>query len=171
MTDGPAGIFKMTDGPAGIFKKKWFRITILVAGAVIIVYAMIYVDVVLRARSAFLEGEKYWRWHNYPQEKQKFLDERLDKEIKELQEKFSKNKITKEEQNKQEEIARFNHKRELEESSIKYAYVWYQTAVELFSPPESKWVRASREKLPQAREIWRQELIKMGIKVEDYMLD
>lgn len=161
----------MTGIPGGIFKKKWVRVAALAAGTVIIVYAMIYVDVVLRARSAYLEGEKYWRWHTHPGEKQKFLDDRLDKEIKKLREKLSKNKITKEEQDRQEEIAKFNHKRELEESSIKYAYVWYQTAVELFSPPESKWVRDSREKLPQAKEMWRQELIKKGIKVEDYMLE
>jgi len=69
------------------------------------------------------------------------------------------------------DIARFSLERKLKESSIKYAYVWYQTAVELFSPPDSKWVKLSRGKMPAARELWKAELRTKNIPFEDYMLD
>jgi len=69
------------------------------------------------------------------------------------------------------DIIKFNYEREMEESSIKYAYIWYQTAVELFSPPRSKWVKLAEKKMPEAKKLWRQELTSKGIKVEDYMLE
>ena len=46
-----------------------------------------------------------------------------------------------------------------------------QTAVELFSPPNSKWVKLSSEKMPLAKEKWKQELIRKKIPFEDYMLE
>jgi hypothetical protein len=59
----------------------------------------------------------------------------------------------------------------MEESSIKYAYIWFQTTVELFSPPESKWVKLARKKMPLAKSLWQKELESKGIKVEPYMLE
>ena len=53
----------------------------------------------------------------------------------------------------------------------KMAYVWYQTAVEQFSPPDSRWVRMSKEKMPVALEKWKEDLRKRKIPFEDYMLE
>lgn len=154
-----------------LFPKRWQRITATVIATIIAVYVIIYIDVVLRARSAYLEGEKYWRWHENPALKEAYFKDKLEKEKSELKKKLDSGKITEKEYNVQLEVIEFNNKRQLEESSIKYAYIWYQTAVELFSPPESKWVKLAREKMPKAKELWRQELIKKKIPFEEYMLE
>ncbi len=152
-------------------KSKWLKNSLWIAGTILVLYAMVYVDVVLRAKDAYREGEKYWRWHEHPEEKSSTIDAEFNKEKLALDEKLSRNKLTKDEHERQLEIAKFDRDRNLEESSIKYAYVWYKTAFELFSPPESKWVRLSREKAPLAREKWKDELRSKKIPFEEYMLD
>jgi len=154
-----------------MLNKKWVKIAATVLAIIILMYAMVYVDVMLRARTAYNEAEKYYYWHENPEAKKQDLKTKYDNEIKALDARLSKNKIKKEEYDREIEVSKFNYDREMEESSIKYAYVWYQTVVELFSPPETKWVKLSRQKLPQARELWKKELEGKGIKVEDYMLD
>jgi hypothetical protein len=69
------------------------------------------------------------------------------------------------------ELLDFSKGRKLRESSVKYAYIWYQTVVELFSPPESKWVRLARQKMPEAKELWKKELTAKKIPFEEYMLE
>jgi len=154
-----------------IFAKKWFKVIVLCAVTVTVMYVMIYIDVVLRAKNAYLEGEKYWSWYENPERKKSFLDNRFKKDKDELDKKYAKKKWTEEDYNRQMDIIKFNYEREMEESSIKYAYIWYQTAVELFSPPRSKWVKLAEKKMPEAKKLWRQELTSKGIKVEDYMLE
>lgn len=153
------------------FSKRWVSITLMVLGTIGIVYIMIYVDVIMRAREAYCEGEKYWSWHFHPEEKRTYLELDLAKEINAVEKKFTRGKIDKTQYEQEIHIAQFNFKEALEESSIKYAYVWYQTAVELFSPPESKWVKLSREKMKEAKEMWKQELKEKNIPFEDYMLE
>ena len=46
--------------------KKGQQILLVLAGTVALVYGMIYVDVVWRAKEAYQEGEKYWRWTDHP---------------------------------------------------------------------------------------------------------
>ncbi len=149
----------------------WFRNTVWIVGTVFVLYGMVYADVLLRAREAYMEGEKYWRWSEHPEEKAAALEKEFNKEKSGLDEKLAKNKLTKDEYDRQLEIAQFDRDRNLDESSIKYAYVWYKTAFELFSPPESKWVKLSREKAPIAKEKWREELRAKKIPFEEYMLD
>lgn len=151
--------------------KRWQKNTILVIITIIIVYVMICIDVIMRARHAYLEGEKYWRWHFKPQLKIDYLNKHFDNEIKKLKKQLDKNKISKEEYERHLEILQFDKERQLEESSIKYAYVWYQTAVELFQPPRSKWIKLSEQKMKQAKQLWKDELTKQGIQYEDYMLE
>ncbi|MBN1621430.1 MAG: hypothetical protein JW871_02430 [Endomicrobiales bacterium] len=153
------------------FQKKWVKSAGIVLLCIVLVYLLIYIDVLMRARSAYLEGEKYWRWHENPQEKQQELFAGLQEEKEKLSKELSKDKISQDDYNKQVEIAEFNYEQKLNESSIKYAYIWYQTVVELFSPPESKWVRLSREKMPRAKELWKKQLTEKGIPFEDYMLE
>ena len=153
------------------FSKKWVRAASLTLFCVAAVYAMIYVDVTMRARSAYLEGEKYWQWSENPALKKAALDGEFQKRKLGLDAGLAKGKLTQDEYNKQLDIAGVNRDERMSESSIKYAYIWYQTVVELFSPPESKWVKLSREKMPKAKEMWKAELRAKKIPFEDYMLE
>ncbi len=51
------------------------------------------------------------------------------------------------------------------------AFVWYETAATLFTPPESKWSRLSREKMPIAKARWKADLKARGIHFDEAMLD
>ena len=152
-------------------QKKWVRYGLLTLGTIAALYGMIYIDVVCRAKESYLQGEKYWRWNEHPEEKQAELDAQFNQAKAELDKKLAANALKKDEYDRQMEILQFDHDRHMEESSIKYAYVWYQTAYELFSPPESKWVKLSREKAPLAKEKWKEELRAKNIPFEDYMLE
>ena len=44
---------------------------------------------------------------------------------------------------------------EAPEDAAKYAYIWYRTAAEDFSPPETRWTRQARLKAPEALALWR----------------
>ena len=152
-------------------KKRWVKNALIAAGTIAVLYAMVYVDVVLRAREAYLEGEKYMSWSENPGLKKSVLDEKFNKQKSDLDKKLDHKKLSKDEYDRQVEVATFDRDRQMEESSLKYAYVWYQTAYELFSPPESKWVKLSREKAPLAKEKWKDELRAKKIPFEDYMLE
>jgi len=155
----------------GMIGKKWVKISLTAAACIVAVYALIYTDVVLRARSAYLEGEKYMSWYENPKLKEASVADWHAKEKQKLDALLAKGKIDKDEYDRQAEIIDFTKEQKLRDSSIKYAYVWYQTVVELFSPPESKWVKLAREKMPKAKELWKQELKAKNIPFEDYMLE
>ena len=150
---------------------RWTRNGLLALSTVATVYGMIYADVVLRARSAYLEGERYWRWSEHPEERQKYLDDQLVGEQWEVLNRLKKGKLSKEEYDREVMLLQFGHDQALQESTLKYAYTWYQTAVELFSPPDSQWVRLSRQKMPIAKERWIEELKAKHIPFESYMID
>ena len=149
----------------------WARRLGLVAGCAALMYGMVYADLVLRARHAYNEGEKYMRWNEHPEEKAAFFDAQLKERTQALDAELAAGKLPKDEHDLKVELARFERDEGVRESSLKYAYVWYQTAVELFNPPESKWVVMSREKMKTAKEMWKQELRSKKIPFEDYMLE
>jgi hypothetical protein len=151
--------------------KKWHRIGMLTAGTIVAMYAMVYVDVVSRAKEAYLEGEKYWNWTDHPEQRAQYLQTKLADDKKALEAKLAKNAVSKDQYERELQLLEFDHQQQLKESTIKYAYVWYQTAADLFSPPNSKWVQLSREKLPLAKERWKAELRAKKIPFEDYMID
>ena len=151
--------------------KKWVRTAGIVLAVAAAFYAMVYLDVVLRARDAYLQGEKYMRWHEDPRLKMTELAAKYEERKAALDQKLAKGKVKQDEYDRQLEIAAFDRDRLMEESSVKYAYVWYQTCYELFSPPESKWVKLSREKALLAKEKWKEELRGKNIPFEDYMLE
>lgn len=151
--------------------KKWHKIALLVAGTVAAMYGMVYVDVVMRAKEAYQEGEKYWAWTDHPEQRAQFLDAQLAADKAKLDDRLAKGKISKDDYDRELELLQFDHDQARKESTVKYAYVWYQTAVDLFSPPESKWVKLSREKMPLAKERWKAELQAKHIPFEDYMID
>lgn len=79
------------------------------------VYAMVCTDVVLRARHAYLEGEKA--------------------------------------------------------ANPRDACAWYESAATLFTPPESRWSRLARQKMPQAKERWKADLVARHIPFDESMLE
>jgi hypothetical protein len=51
------------------------------------------------------------------------------------------------------------------------AYAWYESAATLFVPPESKWSRLARERMPITREKWKDELRSKHIPFTDAQLE
>ncbi len=150
---------------------KYFKFIIIFFIAIIIFYLSIYIDVTLRAKSAYYEAEKYMEFYNNPQKKVEYFESQAQKEKQKLEKLRLRGKLTEEEYKVKLELIEFNKQRQIEESSLKYAYVWYKTAIDLFSPPESKWVKLSKQKIEKVKEMWKKELEQKGYKVEDYMLE
>ena len=147
------------------------RGVLTVAGCAVAVLGMVYADLWLRARSAYLEGEKYLEWNLRPELKKSHFDAKLAAKEKRLRGLRAKGELTAGELKDRLELARFQRDERVAESSLKYATIWFQTAVELFSPPESKWVVLSRKKRTEAKELWKNELDAKGIPYQDYMLE
>ncbi|MCX5796634.1 MAG: hypothetical protein NTY77_14165 [Elusimicrobia bacterium] len=138
---------------------------------VLAVYGMAYADVWLRARSAYLEGEKYLEWDRRPELKAAHLDRMLAERQARLQGERQVGRITPAELDARLALARFERDEAMKESSLKYAYVWFRTGVELFSPPESRWVIRCRRQMAAAKELWRKELDAKKISHQDHMLE
>jgi hypothetical protein len=138
---------------------------------VLAVYGMVFADLAFRARSAYLEGEKYMRWHRDPAEKKAFYEAAFQGEKARLEREKAAGRISEAECLQRLELERFRRDESIGESSLKYAYHWYKTAVELFSPPETRWVRLSRARMSEAKELWKAELRGKKIPYEDYMLE
>lgn len=135
------------------------------------VYGVAYVDLVLRARSAYLEGEKYLEWSAKPELKRAHFQARLAEKEARLNLEFERGSLGKEELEQRLYLARFERDQRVAESSLKYSYIWFQTAAELFSPPESRWVVLSRARMAQTREAWKRELDAKNIPHQDYMFE
>lgn len=152
-------------------RKRWVQNLLWGLGTALLLYALVAADVLWRARESYLQGEKYMRWNSNPESKKSELNAAFEKDKSNLDRELAKGKITKDEYDRQLEILTFDRDRQMEESALKYAYVWYQTAYELFAPPESKWVKMSREKAAKAKEQWKEELRAKKVPFEDYMLE
>lgn len=108
---------------------------------------MVYVDVVWRARHAYLEGEKYLRWAEHPEERLKLLDQEFELKKRDLDARLAGRLVSQQEYDRELDLLRFSRTTDSNESPLKYAYIWYKTAAELCTPPESKWSRMARHKL------------------------
>jgi hypothetical protein len=111
---------KMTDK-----MKENLIITGIVLAAVIIGVIMVYAELVKRAHREYKLGEMYERFDANPAEKKAYYDDLL-----------AKQKITKEE-----------YELMMDDNALKNAYVQYQTVIDLFQPPRSKWVKLSEERM------------------------
>jgi hypothetical protein len=149
----------------------WRRILLTGAGLAAFVYAAGCVDVVLRARSAYYEGEKWLSWSEHPELKKAHFDAELAARQRSLERERDAGRLAPGDFDKKLALARFERDQAIAESSLKYAYVWYQTAAELFTPPESRWTALSREKMRTTRELWKKELDAKKIPYQDYMLE
>lgn len=149
----------------------WRRALLTAFGVAAFVYAAACVDLVLRARSAYLEGEKWLSWSEHPELKKAHFDGVLEARLKALAADRDAGRLTPLEFDRKSGLARFERDQAVAESSLKYAFVWYQTAAELFSPPESRWSVMAREKMKSTRELWKKELDAQRIPYQDYMLE
>jgi hypothetical protein len=149
----------------------WRRALLTAAGLLAFVYAAACADVVLRARSAYLEGEKWLSWDAHPELKKAHFDAELADRRKALEADRAAGRLSAVEFDKKAALAAFERDQAVAESSLKYAYVWFQTSAELFTPPESRWTALSREKMKTTRELWKKELDAKKIPYQDYMLE
>jgi hypothetical protein len=99
----------------------------IVAACIIIAVVMVYMEINRRAKREFLEGEKYLSFYRNPDLKKQYYDEQLGKK----------------------EINEIEYQMKMEDNALKNAYVQYQTVVDLFTPPESEWVKKSRQRLAE----------------------
>lgn len=147
------------------------RIVLSVLAALLGIYGIAYVDLIFRARSAYQEGEKYLRWNKNPELKAAHFNALLTEKEERLEKDFKSGKMAEKEFEERRQLARYERDQAVSESSLKYAYVWFQTAVELFSPPESKWVVLSRVKMAETKELWKEELKVKKVPFQDYMFE
>ena len=149
----------------------WRRTLLTVVGVLAFVYAAACADVVLRARSAYMEGEKWLSWDAHPELKKAHFDAELAERRKKLETDRAAGRLNAADFEKKVGLATFERDQAVAESSLKYAYVWFQTAAELFTPPESRWTERSREKMKTTRALWKKELDAKKIPYQDYMLE
>jgi len=110
--------------------KKTLTITGIIAVTVFItLYLMPRMEVTKRAKREFLEGEKFLDFYKNPDKKKIYYDEQL----------------------KNGEITEIQYRMLLEDNALKNAYVQYETVIDLFTPPESKWVKKSRQRLSEIK--------------------
>lgn len=147
------------------------RAVLTALGLCLAVYGMARADLWLRARSAYLEGEKWSEWAAKPELKKAHFDAELAEREAELKRDLEAGRLDKAAYDRKSGLARFERDQAVAESSLKYAYVWYQTSAELFSPPENRWSALSREKMKAARELWKKELDARKVPYQDYMLE
>ena len=142
----------------------------ILAGA-LAAFVIVYADVILRARHSYFEAERYVRWHQNPKLKQEYFDHQFDLKKAGLEKNLNAGKITRQKFDEELEAAQFDRDFRMQESSLKYAYQWYKDTYELFSPPESRWVKLAREKAPQTLAVWKEELREKKIPFTDTMLE
>jgi hypothetical protein len=106
-------------------KKNTMIIIGLVVATLIIAFIMARCEVVRRAEREYKEGEKFYSFYKTPDLKRQYYDDQLRKKS----------------------ISEAEYEMLMEDNALKNAYVQYQTVVDLFTPPESKWVKMSRDRL------------------------
>ena len=139
--------------------------------AVIFIISAASLDLMFRAKSAYLEGEKYMAWSKDSALKKDFLDKIFSAKLKALEAEKSANRITEDafEDKKDTLLAEKTFK--TGESSAKYAYIWYKTAGTYFSPPVTRWTRLARQKAPEALALWKAELKAGKTEFKDYQIE
>lgn len=136
-------------GPARrpLSARKAAGVIMAAAGVWLFLNISAFVDVTLRARSAYLEGMKYLKWHEDPAVKKEALDRWLEK---------SKSKISSSEDRELlEESLRMQYTIKMEDNDAKNAYYWFQTVIESFQPPRSVYVKKAEDKIKEAEKLWK----------------
>lgn len=157
--------------PAPLWKRRWFKNAAMSLLAAAGVYALIYRDVVARARESYQRAETYMAWHLDPASKKNHFERKFAADRDALERQLADKEISRKEFLRRVDTLEFDRDFALGESSLKYAYHWYKDTYELFSPPESRWVREARKKAPEVLELWKQELRSQKIPFEDTMFE
>lgn len=123
------------------WKKDWAFYTGLILIVAATAYGMARYELVRRAKGAYTEGEKYYSWYQEPAKKKAYFDAEL-----------AAKRVTQE----QYELL-------MEDNDLKNAYVWYETAIELFQPPRSQWVVKSEERMKEVKPKYQAWLRSLGI--------
>lgn len=108
-------------------KKEIITTVIIVVCTLVIAFLMVRFELVKRAKREYKEGERYLSFYRSPDLKKQYYDEKL----------------------KNKEISETEYEMLMEDNALKNAYVQYNTVVDLFTPPESKWVKLSRQRLSE----------------------
>lgn len=128
--------------------KNFLKIILTVLGVYILINLIVYTDVYFRARSSYLKGVQYLEWFEEPQLKKTSLDKWLKEQIR---------KVSAGEKTESEILKKsleMQYKMQMEDNDAKNAYFWFQTTVECFQPPRSKYVRMAEEKMAAAKKLW-----------------
>ena len=130
-------------------KKRILRVAAWGAGIFLFINILAYIDVVMRARSSYLKGERYLLWYKNPQIKKQYLDNWLKEANAGVK--------TKNPEERKILFKSFEMQRRMmaEDNDAKNAYFWFKTAIECFQPPRSKFVRLSEEKIKTAEKLWK----------------
>jgi len=120
--------------------QKYMKAIFAVFGVWVLINGVVYVDIYLRSKSAYKKGVMYLKWYEDPALKEKYLKNWRDKEISKIKGNDHKAEVLK-------KAVEMQYQMKMEENPLKNAYFWFQTVVECFSPPETKYVRLSKEKL------------------------
>lgn len=138
----------MTPSGRGFFSvRRAGKVVLVAAGLWLFLNAAAFVDVTLRARSAYIEGVKYLQWHEDPSVKKDALDVWLA---------TSKAKLRpSEDRELLEESLLMQYEIKMGDNDAKNAYYWFQTVIECFQPPRSAYVRKAEKQIQIAEELWR----------------
>ncbi len=147
------------------------RHTLLILAAAFLFCGAAVLDLRARARSAYLEGEKYMAWAAEPALKKTALDKDYADRFKKLEDGFADGSVSRADYEDRKGLLETEKTFKLGESSAKYAYIWYRTAARDFNPPATRWSRLAEEKSRGALALWKKELDAAKIKYEDYMLE
>lgn len=130
--------------------------------------ALLWADVARRSYVALREGEKYLAWHRAPESRKAHWDAWLAAENARLDRELAAGRIGADERRWRGELAGVERGERMAESSLKYAVSWFETAVELLSTPGNPWSSRARERLAEARALWKAELAAQGIALEAF---
>ncbi len=152
-------------------RSRWAQNLLVVLMGVIGVYSLVLIDVVSRAKESYAQAETYMEWSRNPEKKKQFFEKKFETSKAKLDKMLSEKKIPDDAYKEKLESLVFDRDFSINESSLKYAYQYYKDTYELFSPPESKWVKLARVKTPETLELWKQELRAQNIPFEDTMFE
>ena len=140
------------------------------AALAVFVVAATAADTALRARAACLQGERWLDFAAHPEKRRAILDARLKARLEELERAHVEGRLSADELARESGLARFARDRDAAADAPERAYIWFESAADLFAPPQTRWSERGRAGMAQARELWRRERLARGLPAEDYRL-
>jgi hypothetical protein len=136
-----------------------------------LVFVLAWTDLNLRARQAYADGLKYLDWQEHPERKAAHYDAVLARRQMKLDEEIKAGRLAPDAYMAKSSLLRFERDERVSESSLKYAYVWFQTGCELLSPPRGPWARLSCDRMPGVLGRWKAELKAQRLAHEDSIFE